>query len=1013
MNSKFKTAAIAAITSGVLAGAMFASAQTTMSTGSYCFTQNMKLGTTNSEVLTLQQTLNAKGFTVSTTGVGSMGMETNYFGAKTQAAVKKFQAANGVINTGNVFSLTRAALNVNCAGSVVNPTTPTSTPVVSGPVSVSLAASQPNNVLVAGSVNGTVTNLNFVGNGTVTNVKLQRLGVSNNDTISNVYLYDTLTGARLTDAASVLTDGTVNFTSGYGIFTVAGSRAITVKVDIASAGTSGQSVGFAVTGYTTLGNPTAVVTGVNGPALPIGSATIATASLVSTTSVAASIDAGRQNVVFWEAVYNTTKDSYLSGGLFSFIGSAPYSVFANLKLYVDGIQIGNAVTIDQNGRVTFTGSNFLKAGNHTITLRGDVTGGAGRDFYVRLENSGLSFEDANIRGVYGTVTPTSAVRIPTLTNVTINSCSSTNCSLYSSDSAFTGMKVVSGASQQTIGKYTFKAVGEATKFMTGKIGITGTVTTGDIRNVSIFIDGVQVVSGKTLALAGTTVDVTNLGGVVVEMGKTVTIEVKADIASSTGIALPSQTLTSALTLEVQGQDSKNSTTYSALSSNPVTVSSLNATFTNNSNFTGSKVSGTQSNVRVGSYTISTGNEAVRLTAINVTFTPTTVNLSTVNNFRLMDGSTTVYSQSTVGSGVAASTVSTSPFIEIPANTTKTFDVLVDLNNSGTTGSLSVAAVGKYQGMVSLTSSTDSLNTTTAQVTTVSTPVLASISKASSALSARNVVGGTVNNAAVFTLTANGTSFTATKMQVFVSNASAVSAVTIAGVNAINRGNGVYSADTNVNIATIGTDVPVNVTFNTANRDTNTLSGATTTIGLSYVYGSTGSSIVIKGVEDTATAAITASATTTSTSSAFTIVGAYPTVKMTNNTNTVSPGTFTNATLGTVTITPVGGTVSVSQFGVNLPTGVTSARIVDSNGNVVTNATLSAGTAGAQTVTVTSGNISSAVTYTIQGSGTQSGTNSVVLGASLGDVSTLKWIDVSGDSTNTTKTGDSLLPNYNN
>jgi len=51
------------------------------------------LGTTNSQVKTLQQLLNAKGYTVATTGAGSKGKETNYFGPATFTALKRFQCA--------------------------------------------------------------------------------------------------------------------------------------------------------------------------------------------------------------------------------------------------------------------------------------------------------------------------------------------------------------------------------------------------------------------------------------------------------------------------------------------------------------------------------------------------------------------------------------------------------------------------------------------------------------------------------------------------------------------------------------------------------------------------------------------------------------------------------------------------------------------------------------------------------------------------------------------------------
>ncbi|MFO0743469.1 MAG: peptidoglycan-binding protein [Candidatus Paceibacterota bacterium] len=1004
MNLKLKKVAIATISAGFVAGAVMASAQSASTC--FQFTQNMKLGSSGAQVLQLQKTLNAAGYTISTSGVGSAGMETTYFGAKTKAAVIKYQAANNIIQTGNVFALTRAALNANCTATT--PTTPGNT-TTSGAVSVALASVQPNNVLVAGSVNAALANLSFNGNGTVSSVKLQRLGVSNSDTLTNVYLYDTASGARLTDGASVLTDGTVSFNNGYGLFTVSGSKGITVRADIATSSngysTSGQSVGFALVGYTTVGNPAAVVSGVNGPALPIGSASVVSANITATSSVASQVDAGRQNVVFWSGTVNTTKDSYMSGALFSFTGSAPYSVFANVKLYVDGVQVGNAGMIDANGKLSFAGSNFIKAGNHDISLRGDVVGGAGRNYYVRLENSGLSFEDANIRGVYGAITTfgvnfsTSLVQTGT---VTINSCSSTNCAVFTSDSSFSGVKVVSGATQQTIGKFTLKAIGETLKLDSGNLKVTGATNTGDIRNVSVWVDGVQVVSGKTASLAGSDVSISNFSGAMVQMGATANIEIKADISSSTGIALGSNTLTAGLNFTAIGQDSRNSTPFSYVTSNSVSVGTLNASFVNNSNFTGSKISGTQNNVKVGSYTLSTGNEGVTLNTIAVTLTPGgSADMSRFSNFRLMDGSTQLYSQSNLGSGTSAQVVTASVYVQIPANTTKTYDVFVDANNASAGNTLTSSSTASYQGAISLTTATPSAGS--AVTTTVAASGLASIVKGANALTARYVTGGSVNNAGLFTLVATGTTLNVTKIQAVVSNASAVSGMTIAGVTAQPKNNGVYSVDVNLPVTTIGTDVPVSVTFNTANRDTNSLSGATTTVSLSYIYGTAGATTVIVGTED-ATSTASTTALGAATSSTFTLVGALPTVKLTSvdrsYTQSTATSTYNNIKIGSVTITPsAGGTVAVSQIPVSFTSSiVTSARLVHAGDADTSNPVSSNALSTSGNFALTSGNISSPVTYDILATiVVPANTNSTTVSnsTSLGSSSNFLWDDVTG------------------
>ncbi len=84
----------------------------------YMHTGLLKMGQTSSQVMSLQQTLNGGGFLISTTGAGSPGMETSYFGAKTKAAVVAFQSAKGLGADGIVGAQTGAALAAMTGGSV-------------------------------------------------------------------------------------------------------------------------------------------------------------------------------------------------------------------------------------------------------------------------------------------------------------------------------------------------------------------------------------------------------------------------------------------------------------------------------------------------------------------------------------------------------------------------------------------------------------------------------------------------------------------------------------------------------------------------------------------------------------------------------------------------------------------------------------------------------------------------------------------------------------------------------
>lgn len=74
-------------------------------------TKTLKLGMIDNEVKLLQIFLNKKGYIISFSGGGSIGNETNFFGAKTKKALKMFQKDNNSIPDGIVGPKTRALIN--------------------------------------------------------------------------------------------------------------------------------------------------------------------------------------------------------------------------------------------------------------------------------------------------------------------------------------------------------------------------------------------------------------------------------------------------------------------------------------------------------------------------------------------------------------------------------------------------------------------------------------------------------------------------------------------------------------------------------------------------------------------------------------------------------------------------------------------------------------------------------------------------------------------------------------
>lgn len=80
------------------------------SSSGYTFTGNLSLNQENPEVKMLQQFLNTHGFIVASSGLGSPGNESTFFGAKTYSALIEFQKSVGLPATGWFGPLTRAKI---------------------------------------------------------------------------------------------------------------------------------------------------------------------------------------------------------------------------------------------------------------------------------------------------------------------------------------------------------------------------------------------------------------------------------------------------------------------------------------------------------------------------------------------------------------------------------------------------------------------------------------------------------------------------------------------------------------------------------------------------------------------------------------------------------------------------------------------------------------------------------------------------------------------------------------
>lgn len=986
MNLKIKTAVLSAISAGALAGVMFASAQS--APACYQFTRNLSLGASGADVKALQQALNSKGFQVAASGAGSPGMETSYFGGLTKTAVIAWQNANSATvlapwglsqGTGFFGSSSRGAMNA-CSGNTNNNNNGNNNggTVTNGSVSVSLSSSQPNNVLVQGQAHAKLADFTFTGTGIVTNVKLSRTGVSNNSALTNVYLYDGMT--KLTDAASVLADGTINFNSGVGLFSVTGSKTISVYADIAGS-TSGQSVGVALTGFTLSGSAQAAVSGLNGPSLPIGAANLATAK-IATTSNQTQANVGDTNINIWSAgITIGDHNAWFNGASFRVNGSAASNALSNVKLYIDGVQVGNATNVDSNSRISFAGNVALNSGYHTLNVRADVANGAGDYVTVTLDQgSDILIQDAQLMGAYITPTDNSSAAINNWSgqNVNIQACQSgsSTCVIFTQDSTFIGnaASVTVGASNQVIGKFNISASGEPIKLQSATLDVklaAGGVSTDAVTNVTVYVNGMAVSSGATIGLGtgSSSVALSNLGNIIVNPGQAASIEVRADLRNPNGTNIGNNNIKVTISnLSVQGQQSRNITSAPTQTSLQAVVNGSSATFTQTSSFSAIAATPNQQNVKIGSFTMSTGNsEGANVTQVDVTLAPSAgFDLSQISSITLNNGSQSYVR--TVGSGTATTTSSFSLYDQVNSNSSKVYDVWANFSNAS--GSVAVSGKGYWTGQ---TTNTLASSTVAAVSTSFSNATLATTTLNSNSSKSQFVTSGSQMTSNFLVSSANAVNLTQVELK--VSNAAAVAGVTVNGQTAISQGSGHYLVNLTSPIAVnsgFGSTLPVVVTFSPV-TNTNSLSNTTTVVSLTYL--GTDNANAYAGTSGAYTAIAGAA-----TSNTFTSAIAIPTsVQVTsgstiNNGTAVKLGTITVQTNGTIKLNAIPFNIAVAQGG-----SATSTSIVLKNGGSTVTGTYASGV-----YTITSGDIvSGTVSYDVYGDVTgmtQSGSVSLSLGA---------------------------------
>lgn len=1003
------SATIANVNASLTGGTPSTTTTTTTSGSSCSFTKDLTIGSTGMEVTCLQQALIAGGFSVPAGATG-------YFGSQTRSAVAAWQSSKNIAPAVGYFgSISRAAFNLGgSSGSTTTTTTTTPTAGTGTGLKVSLSPTSPNgSVLVQGQGIGLLASFVFANPTAtpidVTGLTFNRTGVSNDSTMTNVYLYNG--GTRITDSAGVSASA-FSYSDSGGIFTVPAGQTYTVSVrsDIAGS-TSGQQIGVSLVSVSSTGTLDASVS------LPImsGYQTISAANLATvnyaaspTPATAVTISPSNDYPLWQDTISVSTNPVNLSSIKFTNLGSADSAYITNLRLYVDGVQVGSAVPVMAADRsVTFdllANPVALTTQSHIVKVLANIgVGAASRTIQLSVQRSSDGmFVDSQLGQP---VTPTynsTTFSAATTAVITLNSASVAGVSVSRNPSSPT-QNIAVGATSVKWASFDVLASGENVKVSDLYVFASSTTSggaldgVGGLNNGKVMVNGVQVGSTKDLgSLVAAKTDFSLGSSLILPAGVVTTIDIYADAQTTAGVNLANNSTVivklAADSSNAQGMASLSSTGVpngtagtNDVAGNSITVSSSSLTATKATGYGNQTVIAGTNNAKLGSFTLSAGStEGVTVNTISITF-PNAVS-STITNLTLKDSATGVVLGSVVTTPSTSNSVSVT--LNVPVSSTKTVDIYGNILSGANAGSI-IASVG--------TGTTGSGNSTNTSTSVSSAQALQTISLGNGTLSvtrgasdpvSNNVLAG-ASSVAVgqFNFAASNSSFTVNDISILIPNGAATSVTNVTvsykDVNGATKtatqalAVSAAKAYATATFTGLGMYVPTNdsanldVTVGTPTIASGATSGAA--INVTLDAGATSGTFSASNSAGTVSTSVNSGVNVAS-NGTFYVRKSLPTFAVINSGNPSIPVTGTPIYRFSVTADAAGAiewsklVFNVATSSASASTMLTSVYLADSNGtNMLDNTTSSASTTGT-TVTVDLTQNSTAATYAQIGAG---------------------------------------------
>ncbi len=505
------------------------------SAAGYTFTTNLKMGSSGTDVMNLQKVLNMDPATmVASTGAGSAGNESTYFGAKTKSAVIKFQEkyASDVLapagltkGTGFVGALTRAKLQTVSMGGVTTGTGSTGTTLPSGgSVSVSSATQPMNALAVQSAARVPFTKIMITAGSadvTIKGVTVERQGPAQDAVFAGVVLLDE-NGLQIGIAKTLNSNHQVvigearTIRAGQSVvWTVAGNMAASLT------NYAGQVVGLQVNALDANGGTVSGTLPIVGAyhtinaSLSIGSAQTAVSSFDPNSSQTKEIGTTNYKFAGIRVTAGSAEQVRLKSIRWNQSGSAGPNDLANVTVYLDGTAYSTVVSADGKYYTANFGSGIVidKGLSKDIYVQGDIigSGAAGRtvkfdiykntDIYVSGETYGYGITASpSSTGAASDSTSEFTTSTPWFdgSKVTVSAGSVTSIQKSTSASAAAG-NIAVNVPNQVLGGFDVDIKGEAISVQSLVFTVASTspaATVGTVlSNVSIYGPNGNVVAG--------------------------------------------------------------------------------------------------------------------------------------------------------------------------------------------------------------------------------------------------------------------------------------------------------------------------------------------------------------------------------------------------------------------------------------------------------------------------------------------------------------------------------------